>query len=214
MNENSTEVAHLYKECAASFRANDDEAVRRIYRELLLLGRPRAEIVEEAERLASSRGGLDNPATAQGTARAPAAEAPASIDRIAQVRTAGAVLLDVTKQNLGPQSLPSVDFDLGVNKGGILRSLECTSDAIAEITQDELSSQTTIPERGLKIVFLPRSAIASLVCAFSGAVLVVAALALLLAVQMPDNTTEPALALTALPNVRAAKHTLINLFIS
>jgi hypothetical protein len=180
MNENSTEVSHLYQEFAAFFRANDDEAVRRIYRELLLVGRPRAEIVREAERLASSRGGLDNPATAQGTARAPAAEAPASIDRIAQVRTGGAVLLDVTKQNLGPQLLPGVDFDPGVNKGRILRSLECTSDAIAEITQDELSSQTTIPERDLKIVFLPRSAIARLVCAFSGmAVLLVAALALL-----------------------------------
>jgi len=180
MNENSTEVTHLYQEFAAFFRANDDEAVRRIYRELLLLGRPRAEIVEEAERLASSRGGLDNLAMGQGTARARAAEAPASIDRIAQVRTAGAVLLDVTKQNLGPQLLPAVDFDPGVNKGSILRSLECTSDAIAEMTQDELSSQTTVPKRDLKIVFLPRSAIGRLVCAFSGvAVLLVATLALL-----------------------------------
>jgi hypothetical protein len=48
----SEEVAHLYREFAVGVRANNHEAVRRIYRELLDSGRPRAEIIDEAMRLA------------------------------------------------------------------------------------------------------------------------------------------------------------------
>lgn len=46
----SEEVARLYKQLSESFRANNDEAVRFIYRELLRLGRPRMEILAEAAR--------------------------------------------------------------------------------------------------------------------------------------------------------------------
>ena len=35
---NSTEVARLYEEFSRSFSANDDEAVRHVYRELLRRG--------------------------------------------------------------------------------------------------------------------------------------------------------------------------------
>jgi len=46
----SEEVGRLYQQLSESFRSNNDEAVRLIYRELLRLGRPRMEILAEAAR--------------------------------------------------------------------------------------------------------------------------------------------------------------------
>src|SRR5215472_18477359 len=53
---NSQEIGTLYKGFSDAFHAGDDEAVRRIYRELLRLGRPRAEIVDTAVRLSAATG--------------------------------------------------------------------------------------------------------------------------------------------------------------
>ena len=50
----SEKVAGLYNEFADNFRSNNHEAVRRVYRELLAAGRPRAEIVNEAMRLGTA----------------------------------------------------------------------------------------------------------------------------------------------------------------
>jgi len=115
MNDNSTEVSRLYEKFSDSFRADDDEAVRRIYRQLLRLGRPRAEIVEEAVRLASSSGGLDNLATGQRVAKWTAAEAPAGMDPTKQMRTADAFFPDIRKENSVPQLALSIDFDPSKN---------------------------------------------------------------------------------------------------
>src|SRR5205814_7200902 len=49
---NSEEIARLCAELVTSFGANDAEAVRLAYRELLRLGRPRAEILAEVARIA------------------------------------------------------------------------------------------------------------------------------------------------------------------
>lgn len=48
----SEEVARLYDQLADSFRSDDSEAAKLIYRELLRLGRPRSEILGEAARAA------------------------------------------------------------------------------------------------------------------------------------------------------------------
>jgi len=52
---NSEEVARLYTELVNSFGSNDSEAVRLIYRALLRLGRPRAEILAEVARVAAAQ---------------------------------------------------------------------------------------------------------------------------------------------------------------
>jgi hypothetical protein len=52
----SSDVERLYAQFSDCFGVKDDEAVRRIYRELLRMGRPRAEILEHAVRLASDSG--------------------------------------------------------------------------------------------------------------------------------------------------------------
>src|SRR5205823_14064346 len=59
-SENSTEATLLYRQFSEAFTAEDDDAVRLIYRKLLNLGCPRAEIVEEAVRLASNRDVIRN----------------------------------------------------------------------------------------------------------------------------------------------------------
>ena len=53
--QNSEEVARLYAELVNSFGSNDSEAVRLIYRALLRLGRPRAEILAEVARVAAAQ---------------------------------------------------------------------------------------------------------------------------------------------------------------
>src|SRR2546423_2185561 len=93
---NSTEVARLYKDFSDSFTANDDDAVRRIYRELLHVGCPRAEIVDEALRLASKRqGGLPEPSLKEPIASANAMERFGDNERLAQFRAAAGLLSDV-----------------------------------------------------------------------------------------------------------------------
>lgn len=57
-SENSTDAALLYRQFSEAFTAEDDDAVRRVYRKFLNFGRPRTEIVEEAVRHASNRDGI------------------------------------------------------------------------------------------------------------------------------------------------------------
>src|SRR3954452_12973493 len=52
---NSEEIARLCAQLVTSFGANDAEAVRLAYRELLRLGRPRAEILAEVARIAAAQ---------------------------------------------------------------------------------------------------------------------------------------------------------------
>src|SRR5690349_12819409 len=52
---NSEQVAHLYTRLVTSFGSNDSEAVRLVYRELLRLGRSRAEILAEVARFAAAQ---------------------------------------------------------------------------------------------------------------------------------------------------------------
>ena len=52
---NSEEVTRLYTQLATSFGANDGEAVRFTYRELLRLGRPRMEILAQVARVAAAQ---------------------------------------------------------------------------------------------------------------------------------------------------------------
>src|SRR5689334_22364301 len=90
--DDSTEVTHLYQEFSERFRAQDDEAVRRIYRELLSLGCPRAEIINAAVRLASHGASFGNPGNG-GAGQALTPDEPNSIDPVAQTLPAAGFLL-------------------------------------------------------------------------------------------------------------------------
>src|SRR5438045_4035926 len=80
------EVARSYREFLDSFQANDDKAVRQSYRELLRLGRPRAEILDEAVRLfGTNNAGLDT--FGDRLAKSNPVEPLGSADRIARLRT-------------------------------------------------------------------------------------------------------------------------------
>src|SRR5947207_11994755 len=68
---NSEEVARLYTELVNSFGSNDSEAVRLIYRALLRLGRPRAEILAEVARVAAAQEATQTRSGSLGQAIAP-----------------------------------------------------------------------------------------------------------------------------------------------
>jgi hypothetical protein len=128
-SENSTEAALLYRQFSEAFTAEDDDAVRRIYRKLLNLGCPRAEIVEEAVRLASNRDGIRNRMQEQSEG-ANETEVPAGHDETAPRGTIPKILIP---------ALPlSETLESGVGKTTNVRGAECTSADIPEFAQDEL----------------------------------------------------------------------------
>jgi hypothetical protein len=185
--EDSTELAHLYEEFSERFRAHDDEAVRRIYRELLRLGRPRAEIVDAAVRFASNGAGFSNPPNKR-PAGAPTAEAVDGADPIAEMPTAAGFLFKASKANSGA-ILPLYN-NQGVGKSVFMWSAECASASFPEITQDDVSDKIATPDTDLKIASLSRSAIPRLACALAGiAVAIIIALGFLPKVSTAEKTT-------------------------
>ena len=112
---NSKEIARLYREFSDSFVGNDDEAIRGIYRELLRLGRPRAEIVKEAVRLAAStQGGFPEPASTEPIGRSHSKERFVGIDRFSKLRVAQQPACDVVSHRSGTGvSVPEPRIEIG-----------------------------------------------------------------------------------------------------
>lgn len=182
--EDSTDIGHLYQEFSASFQADDEEAMRRVYRELLCLGRPRAEIVGQAVRLASNGTGFSNVPITERAARPPTVAALAGIRRIPRMATTGGVSLKAINES-SDIPLP-LSEDRGTGKRVIVRDVECTSDNPPEIIKEA--------DADPKIGFLPRSTIPRFACALTGvAVALMIALALLANVSTAEKTTTPSL---------------------
>jgi hypothetical protein len=185
-SENSTEAALLYRQFSEAFTAEDDDAVRRIYRKLLNLGCPRAEIVEEAVRLASNRDGIRNRMQEQSEG-ANETEVPAGHDETAPRGTIPKILIP---------ALPlSETLESGVGKTTNVRGAECTSADIPEFAQDELPDKTAGHKVYRESAFLYRhSLIPRAACAFGSV-----AIALLCALVVLHNpsTAEKATASVA-----------------
>jgi len=184
--EDSTEVAHLYRQFSDFFEAKDDEAVRQIYRQLLRLGRPRAEIVNEAARLASNGARFGNLPVKERPAGRPAAGAQADDHLIAQMHLAAGVSLKLSQPDATlqlPENQKSVEsIIVGAGK--------FSSDSTPKITQEDVSDDIATPDADLKITLLPRSAVPRLVCALAGiAMALISALALLPNVSTAERAT-------------------------
>ena len=127
------EAALLYREFSEAFTAENDDAVRLIYRKLLNLGCPRAEIVEEAVRLASNRDGIRNRMQQQSEG-ANETEVSAGHDQTAPRGT--------TTEALIPALPLSEPLERGVGKATNVRGAGCTSEDIPELSQDDVSDKT------------------------------------------------------------------------
>jgi hypothetical protein len=180
--EDSTEVAHLYRQLSDSFQAKDDEAIRRIYRELLRLGRPRSEIVNEAARLASNGAGFAK----EGPAGRARAETQADTDRIAKMHLAAGVSLKLSQ----PDATLRLPENQGPVENIIVGAAKLSSDSIPKIIQEDVSDDIAPHDATLKITLLPRSAVPRLACALAGiAVALISALALLPNVSTAEKAT-------------------------
>jgi hypothetical protein len=126
-SENSTEATLLYRQFSEAFTAEDDDAVRLIYRKLLNLGCPRAEIVEEAVRLASNRDVIRNRMQQQSEG-ANETEVPAGHDETAP--------RGMTTKALMPALSLSETLERGVGKATNVRGAGCTSEGISELSHD------------------------------------------------------------------------------
>jgi hypothetical protein len=183
----STEVADLYEEFSERFRAHDDEAVRRIYRELLGLGRPRAEIVNAAVRLASQGASFGNPGS-RGVGRALMPNELTSMDPVAQSRPAAGLLLSVNKENC--YAISPLQDKQDERDNILVRGTDCASASVPEITESDVPDEIATPYTDLKRTVLPQSAIPRLACALAGiAVASIGALALLSNVSTAEKTT-------------------------
>ena len=185
--DDSTEVAHLYQEFSERVRAHDDEAVRRIYRELLGLGRPRAEIVDTAVRVASQGASFGNSGN-RGAARALTPDELTARDPVAQSLTAAGFLLSVNEEN----SCANLPLQNKQDERGnmLVRETDCTSASVPEITEGGVPHEIVTLNRALKLAVLPQSAILRLACALAGvAVASIGALALLSNVSTAEKTT-------------------------
>jgi len=200
--ENPSEIAGLYRKFSASFRANDDEAVRRIYRELLRIGRPRAEILDEAARLSMDRSG--KLAMEKLTATPKATEASAGIGRSTGMVIAAAALRDGPKDGSAATLSPPYGVDLGVSDSAIPESTERTSQSIVESAQGGGFGEVSALEAERKIAFLSRPRLVLFACAFGGvAVILISCLVLLPNPSTAENTTPAA---SAAPVAAAARN--------
>jgi len=132
-SENSTDAALLYRQFSEAFTAENDDAVRLIYRKLLNLGISRAEIVEEAVRLASNRDGMRNRIQQQ-CEGANDTEVPAGHDETAPRGT--------TTKALMPALPLSETLERGVGKATNVRGAGYASEDIPELSQDDVSDKT------------------------------------------------------------------------
>jgi hypothetical protein len=185
-SENSTEAALLYRQFSEAVTAENDDAVRLIYRKLLNVGRPRAEIVEEAVRLASNRHGIRNRIQRQSEG-ANDTEVPAGHDQTAPRGT--------TTKALMP-ALPLFEtLERGVGKATNVRGAECALEDIPEFSPDDVSNKTAGPRLYRQSAFLHRySLILRVACAFGS---VAIALLCALAVLHNPSTAEKATASVA-----------------
>ena len=174
---NSTEVARLYEEFSRSFSANDDEAVRHVYRELLRLGLPRAEIVDEAVRLAGThQGGSPQPLLKEPIARAEAVER-FGMDRIAQSQAVTEPVSDAVGHGPGAASSVTPAPEQKIGKGFSAPGARSTSKNVSHhgayqvFGEDDILIPNT--ECARRIGFLLRSPIARLSVAFALVVSVV-----------------------------------------
>jgi hypothetical protein len=185
-SENSTEAALLYRQFSEAFTAEDDDAVRRIYRKLLNLGCPRAEIVEEAVRLASNRDGIRNRMQQQSEG-ANETEVPAGHGQTAPRGT--------TTKALMPALPHSETLERGVGKATNVRGAGCTSEDIPELSADDVSDKTAGHRVYRQSAFLHRYSLSRRVaCAFGS---VAIALLCALVVLRNPSTAEKATASVA-----------------
>lgn len=185
--DDSTEVAYLYQEFSERLRSHDDEAVRRIYRELLGLGRPRAEIVDAAVRLASQGASFGNPGS-RGAARALTPDELTSMDPVAQSPPAAGFLLSVNKEN--SCAILPLQHKQDERDNIFVRGTDCTSASIPVITEGDVPDEIATLDRALKLTILPQSAIPRLACALAGiAVASIGAVALLSNGSTAEKTT-------------------------
>src|SRR5215471_3785102 len=183
--QDSTEVTQLYQEFSDSLRVNNDEEIRRIYRELLRLGRPRAEIVDEVARLAGSGGGSGGLVIEQRTP--PPAEALSESDRMEQTLAPVGSVLHASKNTCG-----AILETQGSETGIILRTAEqCASHISPEIQRDlagDIASSKADPE----LAVLPRSRIRRVAYALAGVgIALISALALLTNISTAEKTASP-----------------------
>jgi hypothetical protein len=176
-SENSTEAALLYRQFSEAFTAEDDDAVRRIYRKLLNLGRPRAEIVEEAVLLASNR---DIRTRMQQQSKGADTEVPAKYDQTAPRGT--------TKKALMP-ALPLSEALKGqVGKATNIRGAECTSEDIPEFSQEDVSDKTTGHRVHRQSAFLHRHSLIPRIAYASVAIALLCAVAVLRSPSTAEKT--------------------------
>lgn len=231
----SAEVARLYKEFSASFSAHDDEAIRRIYRELLRLGRARAEIVDEAVRLAScNQSRLAKPSAQQPPARSNSIES-FGIDRIAQLRAAKEPPSDMVSYGSGSALAITQSQKQEIGKGSMRLGLGSASERINEFgddqvrEDDDVSLPSRVSARGIDVLLpLPTARVSAAIGIVVFAFAVVLALspariaaekairaeAPATATPSPSqNSVAPALPLSVLPSASASsenqRHELI-----
>ena len=186
-SENSTEATLLYRQFSEAFTAEDDDAVRLIYRKLLNLGCPRAEIVEEAVRLASNRDVIRNRMQQQSEG-ANETEVPAGHDETAPRGM-------TTKASMPALSL-SETLERGVGKATNVRGAGCTSEGISELSHDDVSDKTAGHRVYRQSAFLHRYSLSRRVaCAFGS---VAIALLCALVVMRNPSTAEKATASVAM----------------
>jgi hypothetical protein len=128
---NSPEVARLYKEFSDSVTANDDDAVRRIYRELLRLGCPRAEIFDEALRLAGRNQAIcAEPGLTERIAKSNSMELVFAIHRLSKLPVVKEPVTGVAEHDWGAnQSAPVSKLENGGDP--VLATLGSKSDAVS-----------------------------------------------------------------------------------
>jgi len=146
---NSAEVVRLYREFSDSFRAKDDEAVRQIYRQLLRLGRPRAEIVDEAFRFGVPNcADLDRSRACEQGAAAKPIEPIVRVDRIAATDAVDSG----SGANLGPVLIldPNSDGNGVVEPGAAFRSSTQERGAGNEATDTAVSRHILRPASMLR----------------------------------------------------------------
>jgi len=199
---NSTEVARLYKDFSDSVIANNDDAVRRIYRELLRLGCPRAEIVDEALRLAGrSQAGCAAPELTEPINKSNSIERVFAIDRLSKLPAVKEPVPGVVEHGWGAnQSTPVSKVDNG--SGPILASLGSKAGAVSsEENNPAYGDNSPMPllESGGGIGVLLRSPIARL-AAVLGIVLCIslAVLAFLPGRGTAEKATPPEAAVAAM----------------
>ena len=186
-SENSTEATLLYRQFSEAFTAEDDDAVRLIYRKLLNLGCPRAEIVEEAVRLASNRDVIRNRMQQQSEG-ANETEVPAGHDEAAPRGV-------TTKASMPALSL-SETLERGVGKATNVRGAGCTSEGISELSHDDVSDKTAGHRVYRQSAFLHRYSLSRRVAFAFGSVAI--ALLCALVVMRNPSTAEKATASVAM----------------